>query len=145
LTGFTLGDPSPTFSQQARVSVDVLGLAGAGSELAALKGAAGAARAGEAANEGIYVIRSQRGTYVGQSGNITERFKAHSIARGGRFTEAELASAERVEVPGGKTAREIAEQQKIDELGGVGQLLNVRNPIGPRRFQLMPQPYSRQP
>lgn len=38
-------------------------------------------------------------------------------------------------VTGGKTAREIAEQQKIDKLGGIGDLLlNQRNPIGPRRY-----------
>ena len=44
---------------------------------------------------------------------------------------------------GGKTAREIAEQRKIDELGGIDSLLNLRNPIGPQRFDLMPQPYAR--
>jgi hypothetical protein len=46
-------------------------------------------------------------------------------------------------VSGGKTAREIAEQHKIDELGGIDQLLNRRNPIGPRRFGRMPEGYSR--
>jgi hypothetical protein len=46
-------------------------------------------------------------------------------------------------VSGGKTAREIAEQQKIDELGGIGGLLNQRNPIGPRRFGMMPEGYTR--
>lgn len=51
--------------------------------------------------------------------------------------------AERFGVSGGKTAREIAEQQKIDEFGGIGNLLNKRNPIGPRRFNLMPDGYSR--
>lgn len=44
---------------------------------------------------------------------------------------------------GGRTAREIAEQQKIDERGGVDALLNSRNPIGPARFGRMPQPYAR--
>jgi NADP-dependent 3-hydroxy acid dehydrogenase YdfG len=38
---------------------------------------------------------------------------------------------------------EIAEQRKIDELGGVPNLLNKRNPIGPRRFDLMGEGYSR--
>lgn len=42
-----------------------------------------------------------------------------------------------------KTARKIAEQHKIDEFGGIGNLLNKRNPVGERRFGLMPQPYSR--
>jgi internalin A len=41
-------------------------------------------------------------------------------------------------VLGGKTAREIAEQQKIDELeNGIGDPLNKRNPIGLQRWHLM--------
>jgi len=45
-------------------------------------------------------------------------------------------------VPGGRTAREIAEQRRIDEItGGVGAadpgIANVRNPIGPNRRHLM--------
>jgi hypothetical protein len=84
-----------------------------------------------------------RGIYVGQSGNINERFLTHLIENGGRFTREELNLADRFQVLGGRTAREIAEQRKIDELGGVGSLLNVRNPIGRRRMHLMPQPYSR--
>jgi hypothetical protein len=95
-------------------------------------------------NEGIYVIRGARGTYVGQSGNITQRFSQHLIENGGRFTQAELNAAERFGVSGGKTAREIAEQQKIDEFpNGIDSLLNKRNPIGPRRFHVMPERYSR--
>jgi hypothetical protein len=46
-------------------------------------------------------------------------------------------------VSGGKTAREFAEQQKIDDFDGIGGLLNKRNPIGPRRFDLLPEDYSR--
>jgi len=46
-------------------------------------------------------------------------------------------------VLGGRIAREIADQQKIDELGGVDALLNIRNPIGQARFGPMPQPYWR--
>ena len=93
----------------------------------------------EAANEGIYVIRGSEGTYVGQSGNISSRFVRHM----GRFTRAELDVAERIPVSGGKTAREIAEQLKIDELGGIDKLLNKVNPIGPRRLPLMPRSYHR--
>ena len=62
---------------------------------------------------------------------------------GGRFTQDEVDAAQRIGVAGGKTAREIAEQHKIDELGGIDQLLNRRNPIGPRRFELMPEGYTR--
>jgi hypothetical protein len=94
-----------------------------------------------AANEGIYVIDGAEGTYVGQSGNIASRLAQH--VGSGRFTQAEVDAAQRIEVLGGKTAREIAEQQKIDELGGIDNLLNQRNPIGPRRFGLMPEGYSR--
>jgi hypothetical protein len=44
---------------------------------------------------------------------------------------------------GRQDPREIAEQQKIDEFGGIRNLLNKSNPIGQRRLDLMPQPYSR--
>ena len=94
-------------------------------------------------NEGIYVIRSTLGTYVGQSGDIDRRFAQHLITNGGRFTQTELDTAARIHVPGGKTAREIAEQLKIDSLGGKDTLLNVVNPIGPRRLYLMPSGYRR--
>jgi hypothetical protein len=82
-------------------------------------------------------------TYVGQSGNIAQRFSQHLVENGGWFTQEELNAAERFGVSGGKTAREIAEQQKIDEFDGIGNLLNKRNPIGPRRFHVMPEGYSR--
>jgi hypothetical protein len=52
-------------------------------------------------------------------------------------------AAERIGVSGGKIAREIAEQHKIDELGGIKALGNARNPIGRRRFGLMPEGYTR--
>ena len=67
----------------------------------------------------------------------------HLISNGGRFTKAELDAAERIAVAGDKTAREIAEQTKIDQLGGIKNLLNKRNPIGPQRFGLMGRNYSR--
>jgi hypothetical protein len=93
-------------------------------------------------NEGIYFVRTPAGDYVGQSGNITQRLARHIYS--GKFTQAEVDAAERIAVSGGKTAREIAEQLKIDEMGGIDNLLNVRNPIGPARFSLMPdQPYVR--
>ncbi|MGN8048138.1 RHS repeat-associated core domain-containing protein [Curtobacterium sp. 22159] len=91
--------------------------------------------------EGIYVIRTARGTYVGQSGNIDRRLAEHVVS--GKFSLDEVSSAERFEVTGGKTAREVAEQRKIDELGGVGNLLNKVNPIGQRRIALMGPGYTR--
>jgi len=41
-------------------------------------------------------------------------------------------------VPGGKTQREIAEQKRIDALGGTqnksgSQTSNIRNPVSPQR------------
>jgi RHS repeat-associated protein len=94
---------------------------------------------GEPANEGIYVIRGAKETYVGQSGDISRRLSDHV----GRFTQREVDEAERIAVSGGKTAREIAEQHKIDALGGIRKLGNIRNPIGERRFHLMPEGYAR--
>jgi RHS repeat-associated protein len=93
-------------------------------------------------NEGIYIVRTPTGDYVGQSGNIAQRLARHVY--NGKFKQAEVDAAERIAVSGGKTAREIAEQLKIDEMGGIEKLLNEVNPIGPARFSLMPnQPYVR--
>lgn len=92
--------------------------------------------------KGVYVVAAAKGTYVGQSGNITRRLQQH--VRSGKFTAQEAAAAQRIAVPGGKTQREIMEQQEIDARGGVGNLLNLNNPIGPDRFGFMPnQPYRR--
>lgn len=91
--------------------------------------------------EGIYVIRGARGTYVGQSGNMSARLASH--VRTGRFTQSEVDAAQRVQVLGGKTAREIAEQQRIDAFGGIQNLLNKRNPIGTARIHLMGNDYAR--
>jgi len=41
------------------------------------------------------------------------------------------------EVLGGKLAREIAAQKRINELGGIRDLQNKRNPIGSARQQLL--------
>lgn len=52
-------------------------------------------------------------------------------------------NAIRTEVLGGRTAREIAEQQRINQItNGVGArhpgIANQRNPIGPARQHLLP-------
>lgn len=80
---------------------------------------------------------------MGQSGNITVRL-LQNIARG-KITEEAALAAQRIGVSGGKLEREIAEQPKIDELRNAGiKLENMLNPIGPMRFNLMPnQPYFR--
>ena len=70
-------------------------------------------------------------TYVGQSGNVERRLRTHN--RNGRLADAQGAIV--TEIPGGKFNREIAEQNRINELGGVkgGQVSNKRNPIGVAR------------
>ncbi|GAA3619405.1 DUF6531 domain-containing protein [Microlunatus ginsengisoli] len=92
-------------------------------------------------NEGIYIVDSTDGVYVGQSNDIDRRLSEHVNA--GKFTQDEVDKAARQEVLGGKTQREISEQTMIDRLGGKDELLNKVNPIGPKRVHLMPQPYSR--
>ncbi|TIH27060.1 hypothetical protein [Subtercola vilae] len=84
-------------------------------------------------------MTTRDGVYVGQSNNIDRRLQEH--VNRGKFTAEDIAGAERFGVPGGKTAREIAEQLKVDSLGGKGQLLNVVNPIGDSRLDLMPEGY----
>lgn len=80
--------------------------------------------------EGIYEFVATSGKrYVGQSGKISKRMRQH--IRDGRLSPD--AAVSRTHVPGGKTAREIAEQQRIDQLGGVEQLENVRNAVGAKR------------
>ena len=45
----------------------------------------------------------------------------------------------KTEVTGGKTSREIQEQRRINSLGGVRNLENKINPIGPNRSHLLNQ------
>jgi RHS repeat-associated protein len=98
---------------------------------------AGAAKIGNrAVREGVYEVVANSGkTYVGQSGDIERRLLEH--VRSGKVSPEEAARAVRTEVPGGKTAREISEQRRIDELGGIQNLENKVNPIGPNRQHLM--------
>jgi hypothetical protein len=88
------------------------------------------------ATEGIYDFTAASGkTYVGQSGNIPARIQEHLAS--GLLLPEDLASLRTTEVLGGKTAREIAEQLRINELGGIQNLENVRNSIGPARQYLL--------
>jgi len=85
--------------------------------------------------EGIYEFTATSGeTYVGQSENIAERLLQH-IAKGKLKPGTPVT---RTEVLGGKTMREISEQLRINELGGVKNLENIRNPIGKARQHLLP-------
>ncbi|MFV0388657.1 MAG: RHS repeat-associated core domain-containing protein [Pyrinomonadaceae bacterium] len=85
---------------------------------------------------GIYEFTTANGkTYVGQSGDVLSRISQHIIS--GKLVEGTTVTIRRV--GGDKTAREIAEQLRINELGGVKALENIRNPIGASRQYLMPQ------
>ncbi|MBA2750432.1 MAG: hypothetical protein H0U45_17310 [Tatlockia sp.] len=91
---------------------------------------------GNAVREGIYEFPATSGKpYVGQSGNIDGRLEQH--IRSGKLAPEELPNVERTEVLGGKTNREVAEQRRIDELGGIENLDNKINPIGPKRRHLL--------
>jgi RHS repeat-associated protein len=96
------------------------------------------AKQAQRAIEGVYEFVSASGRqYVGQSCNLPRRLQQHIKA--GKVTAEEAAKATRLEVQGGKTAREVVEQQRIDALGGIrsGNLENKVNPIGPARRHLL--------
>ena len=89
-----------------------------------------------AAREGIYEFTGRTGRpYVGQSGSIEQRLQQHLNT--GKLPAENVPTAKRTEVPGGKTVREVAEQRRLDQLGGPGAPENVRNPIGPARKYLL--------
>lgn len=71
-------------------------------------------------------------TYVGQSGDVDRRLKQHE--RTGRYAPGTAAVTP---VPGSKLDREIAEQNRITTLGGIGggKVSNEKNPIGRNHFQ----------
>ncbi len=80
------------------------------------------------AREGIYEFTSVTGeTYVGQSGSIPARLARHLAT--GKLTPEEIGSVRTTVVAGGKLVREIAEQMRIDELGGIANLANKVNPV----------------
>ncbi len=87
--------------------------------------------------EGVYEFPDAKEpgkTYVGQSEDTDRRLAEHE-GTGKKDTETE---AKVKEVPGGKTAREHAEQNRLNELGGKrsvqdSQTSNKVNPIGPKR------------
>jgi RHS repeat-associated protein len=86
--------------------------------------------------EGIYEFHAKTSLrYVGQSKDINKRLPQH--IQSGKLEESELPKVLRTEVLGGKTQREIAEQRRIEDLGGIKNLENKRNPIGPKRMHLL--------
>gem|GEM_PF-6580773 len=86
------------------------------------------------AKSGIYEFTAASGkTYVGQSKNIALRLQQH--IKSGKLLQG--TPVKTTEVLGGKTAREIAEQLRINSLGGIRNLENLRNPIGSARQYLL--------
>jgi hypothetical protein len=100
-------------------------------------GADDAAAPNKPAKGGIYEFPDQTsgGTpYVGQSSNVPNRLNQHQDA--GRLSPGTESTTP---IPGGKTAREIAEHNRIQQLTG-GQkaknspaVSNKVDPIGPKR------------
>ena len=72
---------------------------------------------------------------MGQSANIPARINQHLAS--GKLLEGDLSSLRTTQVLGGRTAREVAEQLRINQLGGLENLENIRNPIGPARQYLL--------
>ena len=93
-------------------------------------------RATDCPKKGIYQFTGKSGKpYVGQSQDIRRRLQQHLNSE--KLPANELPNVQSQDVFGDKTAREIAEQRRIDSLGGIQQTENQRNPIGPNRQQLL--------
>jgi RHS repeat-associated protein len=87
--------------------------------------------------EGIYEFVTKGGElYVGQSGDVANRLDQH--VNSGKLDAGSSVGVSAV--PGGKTTREIAEQKRINEHGGIQNLANQRNPIGAKRQHLLGPP-----
>ena len=89
-------------------------------------------------SEGIYEFVAASGKiYVGQSGDIPGRLRQH-LASGKPLAD-DISSVRVQQVLGGRVSREVAEQRRTDapDLGGIQNLENLRNPIGPGRQHLL--------
>ncbi len=84
--------------------------------------------------EGIYEFAATSGqTYLGQSSNIAKRLAQHVSS--GKLLP--TTSVTVTPVSGGKLVREVVEQIRINQLGGIGNLANVVNPIGLARTPMV--------
>jgi len=91
----------------------------------------------QASKQGIYEFAdaANKGkTYVGQSGNMPSRLQQHG--RTGRLAPG--SSPTTTAVGGGRTTREVAEQGRINQLGGTrnvpgSKTSNIRNPVSKQR------------
>jgi RHS repeat-associated protein len=114
-----------------------VGLAAATGGVAFARGGASRILAGGTGRGGIYEITTTAGRYVGETHKFTSRFKN---GLGIHNSKGVVQTIKRWAVRGDKSAvttRQIAEQARIDKLGGIKNLLNKLNPIGPKRKHLM--------
>jgi len=90
-----------------------------------------------APTKGVYVLRNSDNFYVGQSGNLARRSAQSAAER--NLTSAPVA---RIGASGGKTSREVLEQNTLTSLrrSGASGEKNILNPIGIRRQNLLSQP-----
>jgi RHS repeat-associated protein len=93
--------------------------------------------------EGVYEFSEKGKTYVGQSGDVAGRLNQH--LESGKLVPGTTVTV--TPVSGGKTAREVAEQKRINQLGGTAnkpgsQTTNQRNPIGPKRQKRIEDEYG---
>ena len=91
----------------------------------------------ETAKEGVYVITTRSGRYIGQTKNFIKRLAQH-FGKGGKLSQETLEKVLLHEMPGStKLEREVYEQYLITNAGGPkgGELLNAVNPMGGRMEQ----------
>jgi len=86
---------------------------------------------------GVYEITTKSGKkYIGQSKDIGKRLKQHN--KSGKFGSDPIADVKVTEVKGtDRVDREVFEQRKLNDAGGIDNTLNERNPIGPARAKEM--------
>jgi RHS repeat-associated protein len=84
------------------------------------------------AKEGVYLITTRSGRYIGQSKNFLKRIAQH-FGKNGKLSGQQLQKALLHEMPGStKLEREVYEQYLIDK-NGLDNLINAVNPMGGRR------------
>ena len=86
---------------------------------------------------GVYEITTKSGKkYIGQSKNVGKRLKQHNSSA--KFKSDEIVDVKVTEVKGtDRVDREVFEQRKLNDAGGIDNTLNERNPIGPARANEM--------
>jgi RHS repeat-associated protein len=141
----SLGDGAPSDASMDAQMIEGLGGAAIALQEGALAEGAGAkAETAAVPKAGIYEFPDMKAgnkPYVGQSGNIPKRLATHESH--GRLNPG---TAKTTAVAGGKTAREVAEHTRIQQItGGVpaaksNAVSNKVDPIGPARKDLLKKP-----